>query len=366
MSKIIGIDVYSALHKPRGMGIYTINFLQELAKLDKENNYILYSDIEDFNNVLPKQSNFKHKILRARGLFHYEQVVLPKECKKDRIDILHSPANTSPIFLNKNIKRVISIHDVIFMKKEVKFSRNLKQILGRAYYILTAILNSKKACAIITPTQYSKEDIARTLHIDKNIILVDSRGHEHFNVLNATQLINLQEHYNIPKEYFFHIGGDAPSKNTDFLLKIFTKNKKNIVVAGIKNLEQSSLYNKYKKYDNIHFVAYIQQSDIVGLYKYAIAFIFPSLYEGFGLPLLEAMKCNCPILSSNATCLPEVAKNAALYFSPRDEKFLIEIINKIYSDKTLQKTLKEKQIDTLKNYSWQNCAKVIANIYQNV
>ena len=363
MSKIIGIDVYSALHKPRGMGIYTINFLRELAKLDKENNYILYSDIEDFNNVLPKQSNFKHKILRARGLFHYEQVVLPNECKKDRIDILHSPANTSPIFLDKKIKRYITLHDVIFLKKEIPFAKNPKQFIGRFYYAINVILNIKKADTVFTVSDYSKNDIAKILKINLNKIVVTPNGHEHFNVENATNFEELKHKYNIPNEYFFHLGGDAPSKNTKFLLEYFKNNQdKNIIIAGIRKLENSYLYAKYKDCRNITFVPYISQEDLVSLYKNAQAFIFASLYEGFGIPLLESMKCNCPIICSNVSCLPEIAGNTALYFAPKS----IEELNKCFKnlDNTeIKNKLIQAKTERLKIFKWTITAEKIRERY---
>ena len=367
MNKIIGIDVFSALHSPRGMGVYTINFLKELAKIDKETKYILYADVEDKDGVLPKQENFEFKILPANGLFHYEQVVLPKQCKKDGIFILHSPANTSPIFLDKKIKRIISLHDVIFLKKEIPLSKNKKQILGRIYYVLTALLNARKARFLITPTEYSKQDIIKELNINTDKIIVDTRGAEHFNMSEVTLFQDLKEKYNIPENYFFHIGGDAPTKNTDTLLEVFSKNGKyNIVVAGVKKLETSHLYQRFNKYKNITFVPYISQSDIVGLYQNAQAFIFPSIYEGFGLPLLEAMKSECPLLCSKGTCLPEVAGDAALFFNPKDKNEIEEKIEFISTNKKLQQDLIKAGKERLKLFSWKKVAEITLGVYSNV
>ena len=362
MTKIIGIDVYSAMHCPRGMGNYTINILKELAKIDKETKFILYADIEDNENILPKQENFTYTKLKAKGLFHYEQMVLPKQCIKDEIDILFSPANTSPIFLNKKIKRILALHDLIFLKKDVPISKHKMQILGRIYYIITS-LNAKKATIILAPTKYSKQDIIKTLNINANKIIIDSRGHEHFEIEKATDVDLLKQKYNIPETYFFHVGGDAPSKNTEMLLKCFSEySDYNIVIAGIKKLEVSHLYKKYKNYENIIFVPYISQEDLVGLYKNAEAFIFPSLYEGFGLPLLEAMKCDCPILCSNATCLPEVAGDAAIYFNPKNEKDLIEKVVYLKFNDNRKKLLIKNGKNQLQKYSWVNTAKKILEV----
>ena len=360
----IGIDVYSALHSPRGMGIYTINFLKYLAQIDKENQYILYADIEDVDNVLPKQENFVLKILKANGLLQYEQIVLPKECKKDKIDILHSPANTSPIFLDKKIRRFITLHDVIFLKKEIPFSKNKKQFIGRFYYAVTTLLNTRRAEKVFTVSNYSKEDIVKTLGINEKNIVITFNGHEHFEVDNATDFVALKSRYNLPNEYFFHLGGDAPSKNTKFLLEYFKDNlDKNIVVAGIRKLEDSYLYAEYKEYKNISFVPYISQEDLVGLYKNAKAFIFASLYEGFGIPLLEAMKCNCPIISSNTSCLPEIAGEAALYFNPKDENDLDSAINNIEKEKD---TLLSKAIKRLELFRWEQTAQKIYETYKSI
>ena len=365
MDKTIGIDVYSALHSPRGMGIYTINFLNELAKIDKETKYVLYADTDDKNNVLPKQENFELKVLPSKGLFHYEQLVLPKQCKKDKINILHSPANTSPIFLDKKIKRIITLHDIIFLKKEIPLPNNMKQLLGRLYYSLTTLLNAKRADLLIAPTEFSKQDIIKELHIRPEKIIVDTRGAEHFDISSVTTLEELKNNYNVPDSYFFHVGGDAPTKNTNTLLEVFAQNENfNIIVAGIKNLETSCLYHKFNQYKNITFVPYISQADIVGLYKNAQAFIVPSIYEGFGLPLLEAMKCECPILCSNATCLPEVAGDSVVYFNPKDKNELKEKINIILEDDTLRKKLIKKGQERLKQFSWSKTAEIILETYK--
>lgn len=367
MNKIIGIDVYSALHSPRGMGIYTINFIRELAKLDEENEYILYGDVVDENNVLPQQSNFVYKKLNAKGLFHYEQFVLPKECKKDRIDILHSPANTSPFFLDKNIKRIITLHDLIFLKKEIPLPNNKKQLLGRFYYIMCALLNSSKAKTIFTVSEFSKKDIIKMFHLDPDKIIVTPNGHEHFDISNATDFNILKGKYNIPDSYYFTLGGEAPSKNTEILLKIFSENNsRTLIVAGIKQLENSVLYNKYKDFSNIKFVPYIEQPDLVGIYKNAKAFIFPSLYEGFGIPLLEAMKCNCSIICSDTTCLPEVAGETALYFNPRNINSILEKINLLENNSNVKSELLKNEKIQVKKFSWKNTALKIKEVYNTL
>lgn len=364
MNKIIGIDVYSALHSPRGMGIYTINFIRELAKLDEENEYILYGDVVDENNVLPQQSNFVYKKLNAKGLFHYEQFVLPKECKKDRIDILHSPANTSPFFLDKNIKRIITLHDLIFLKKEIPLPNNKKQLLGRFYYIMCALLNSSKAKTIFTVSEFSKKDIIKMFHLDPDKIIVTPNGHEHFNCNEYTSFDNMQQKYGIPKDYYFTLGGESPSKNSEILLKIFSENENlHLVFAGIRQLENSYLYNKYKNFKNIKFIPYIEQKDLVSLYIYAKAFLFPSIYEGFGIPLIEAMKCGCPILCSNATCLPEIAGDAALYFDPTDMSSILDRINYIENNNFIKKELIQKGIKSLNKFSWIRTANIICEVY---
>ena len=363
----IGIDVYSALHYPRGMGIYTINFLKYLAQIDKNNQYILYGNVEDVNNVLPKQDNFRYRNLGVNYLICYEQFALPKACKEDDIDILHSPANTSPFFLDKKIKRILTLHDVMCLKKEVPFPKHKRQFFGRFYYAFTTVLNAPRAEKILTVSNYSKEDISKTLKINKEKIILTFNGHEHFDISNATSIEELQKKYQIPTDYYFHLGGEAPTKNTEFLLKYFVKHQdKNIVIAGIRNLEISHLYANYNKYNNIKFIPYIPQEDIVGLYMNAKAFLFASLYEGFGIPLLEAMKCSCPIISSNATCLPEVAGDAALYFYPHDINTFSEQIQILEKDDNLRQKLLKKGQERHNIFCWQNSAKIIHEVYAEI
>ena len=362
MSKI-GIDVYTALHNPRGMGMYVINFLKELAKIDSQTTYILYGDIGDFNKVLPEQHNFVYRKLQAQNMFHYEQVVLPKECKNDKIDILHSPANTSPIFLDKNIKRVITQHDIIFLKKEIPLPNNKKQLLGRIYYILCAILNIPRADKIFTVSEFSKNDIMKTFHIKEDKFKITYNGHEHFDINKATSFDELKRKYGFVDKYYFTLGGEAPSKNTELLLKVFSENSSiSLVVAGIKQLDTSVLYNKYKNFSNIKFVPYIDQADLVGIYKNAKAFIFPSIYEGFGIPLLEAMKCGTPILCSNATCLPEVAGNAALYFNPSGISEIVKLIAAFENTDFNTKELIVNAKLQLDKFSWKDTALKIKEV----
>lgn len=358
MDKIIGIDVYSALHYPRGMGIYTINIVNELAKIDKETPYILYADVDDTDNVLPKQDNFVFKKLNAKGFFHYEQFVLPRQAKKDKISLLHSPANTSPIFLDKSIKRVLTQHDIIFLKKEIPLP-NKKQFLGRLYYVLNAFLNLQRSEIIFTVSEYSKKDISNYFNIDEQKFVIAHNGHEHFNFEKASSLKELQDKYKIPDEYFFTLGGEAPSKNTEILLKIFSKHQEiNLVAAGIKKLENSVLYLKYKSFPNITFVPYITQADIAGLYKNAKAFIFPSVYEGFGIPIIEAQKCHCPLFCSDAACLPEIAGDGAVYFNPKNEDDILAKIKNTGTD--------HLNLSQYKKYSWKTSAEIIHKNYTEI
>lgn len=360
----IGIDIYSALHNPRGMGVYTINFLKELAKIDHENEYILYGDTDDVDNIVPTQSNFTYKKLNSKGLFHYEQFILPKECKKDKINILHSPANTSPIFLDKNIKRIITEHDIIFLKKEIPLPNNKKQIFGRIYYAICAILNLHRAKVIFTVSEFSKNDIKKTFHINQNKIIITPNGHEHFNIEKYTDFNIVKNKYNLPDNYYFTLGGEAPSKNSEILLKIFCKNPNiNLIFVGIKNLNHSFLYNQYKNFKNIKFLPYIEQNDLVSLYMNAKAFIFPSIYEGFGIPLLEAMKCGCPIICSNRTCLPEIAGNAALYFNPIEMNSILAKIKYLENNPAEKHQLIQYGKENLDKFSWQKTAKIIKEGY---
>lgn len=356
----IGIDVFTAVHSPRGMGMYVINILKELAKIDKENTYILYLDAEDKEKVLPQQSNFILKILKSNGQFNYQQVVLPKQCKEDGIDILYSPANTSPFFLDKKIKRFLTQHDIIFLKKEIPFPNNKRQFLGRIYYTLCAIFNIPRADLIFTVSKFSKMDISKSLFVNLNKFVLTPNGHEHFDVSKATDFNILREKYNIPESYYFTLGGEAPSKNSEILLKLCLQNKDiNLVFAGIRSLDNSFLYNKYKHLDNIKFIPYINQEDLVGLYKNAKAFIFPSLYEGFGIPLLEAMKCACPILASSSSCLPEIAGSSALYFDPYSIDSILEKIHLLEDNSNIRLELLENAKIQLNKYSWKDSAKTM-------
>ena len=267
--------------------------------------------------------------------------------------------------MDKKIKRIVTLHDIIFLKKEIPLPYNTRQLLGKIYYSLCTILNIYKVNTIFTVSEFSKNDITKMFHINDNKFVLTQNGHEHYNIEVSANFCELKEKYGIPDKYFFSLGGETPSKNTEILAKIFAKNPNiNLVISGIKNPKNNPMAKKYYDYKNIIFVPYISQKELVGIYKNALAFIFPSIYEGFGIPLLEAMKCGCPVLSSNASCLPEVAGDAALFFNPKNELEINEKIKLIIQNSDLRQELISKGFDRLKVFSWRKTAEIVLRTYK--
>jgi glycosyltransferase involved in cell wall biosynthesis len=368
----IAWDVSIALSFPRGMGIYIINILKYMSEFDKENIYYLYSNIPDLNNIFPKQENFNFRLLNSKNYLHYEQVVLPIACKKDEVNILHSPSITSPIFLSKKIKRIITLHDVMFLQSlsEIPLSKIFYQNLSRLYRILTIKSTAKKCNHIFTDSKHSKSDIMNHLGISSDKIAIEYCGNEHFSVNLEASFSSIEEKFKIKKPYIFNIGGDAPTKNSEALINLFanaaTLSDINLVIAGFRNIKNSYIANKYKNLKNVHFIPYATQEEIIGLYKNSELFIFPSTYEGFGIPLLEAMKCEVPIICSNVTSLPEIAGNAAILINPYNFNEIEDKILFLLENKVKQQELINNGLVQLKKFSWEKSAKNILKIYNKM
>lgn len=289
-----------------------------------------------------------------------EQIQLPKLVS--HVDIFWSPHYNVPLRGIKCDKKVVTIHDVFHLA----FYKDLplKQKLYAKFVVNKAV---KTSDAIITVSDFSKSEIIKYTGCMAGKIEVIYNGVEQ-NVINVNAEI-VQKKYNLPSKYILFVGNVKPHKNLKTLLRAYLllnerfKRIYKIVIAGKKDgfiTGDDELINWVNTNDELRnsivFTGYVDNEDMNGIYSNASLFVFPSVYEGFGLPPLEAMVNSCPVIASNASCIPEVCGPAALYFEPMDEYGLKNVIEKVLTDKATMDQLVSEGLERIKLFDWKNAA----------
>ncbi|MBT9150339.1 MAG: D-inositol 3-phosphate glycosyltransferase [candidate division WS2 bacterium] len=376
----IGIDARFAVHNRRGIGNYTLKLIQNLAEIDIKNEYILYTDIDDSNNVLPKKDNFKTKKIFPSNYFLWEQISLPIQAKRDAVEILHCTGNTAPILLDRRIKLVSSIMDVMYLKdySELPRSASLYQRMGRLYRKVVVPRTAGRISMVLTISEFSKKDIMKHIpEFDNNRIkVVYLAANESFGQVDKIlALQKIRNKFGIDCNYILTLGAADPRKNTELVIKKFIELKEEndikekLLIVGIPNWKQTKFYDivqesNFKK--DVMFTDFVSEDDMILLYNGASMFLYPSLYEGFGMPVLEAMACGVPVITSNITSMPEIAGDAAILINPRNPEELKNSILTLLNDKKLRNDLRERGFRQAKKFSWKKMAKETLEIYESL
>ncbi|MHB8168722.1 MAG: glycosyltransferase family 4 protein [Thermoleophilia bacterium] len=372
----IGIDARLLIHR-RGMGNFVYNLLMELAKLPGDEQYILYVDDRRAAEHAPRDSRFVVKLLSPKLYPLWEQISLPLAIKRDRLDALHCPANTAPLCLPKHLKLVLTIHDVMFLlpKTFLPQSPSLYQRIGRMYYRLVAPQAAKKATCIMTVSKHSMRDIADKLNIpnEKIRVIYESGNVQCCRLPDSSSVVDVKQRYAIDGQFILALGALDPRKNTLGVLRSFTHLKKltplpiRLVVAGLSREAKNQFQTFVSEMSldgQVILLGFITEQDLVALYHGADVFLYPSLYEGFGMPVLEAMVCGTPVITTSAGSIPEVAGDATLFVDPKNPEEIAHAILQIISDTELRNRMIGKGLEQAKQFSWAKTAKQMLEIYR--
>ena len=340
----------------------------------------MYIDRDDVENVLPNKPNISIKKLTPSNYLIWEQILLPLQAKKDRLDILHCLGNTAPIKISRRIKLISSIMDVMYLKDyaELPQSYSMYQKLGRIYrkfVVPRTVGNLSKA---ITISFFSKIDIMHHLNAlrDEDISVTYLAANEWFKSCKIEMIYeSLKKKYNIHNGFIFTLGATDPRKNTERIIRTFLDLKSKqlisdqLVISGLPNWE-NTLFGKMvqeSKYKNdIVFLDFVTEDDLVCLYNYAKVFLYPSLYEGFGLPPLEAMSCGVPVITSNTTSIPEIVGDAAILINPLNNEELKNALLLMLHDEKVRSDYIERGFNQVKKFSWRRMAAETLEIYKSL
>jgi len=377
--KRIGIDArfYGPLGK--GLGRYTQEVVDNVTILDKKNEYVIFLSKENFTEF--KETERVKKVLApVRWYTLTEQILMPFYIWREKLDLIHFPHFNVPLFTP--VKFVVTIHDLILTKFPTIRATTLNpffyKIKNVAYKIVirSAI---KRAKMIIAVSQFTKEDIITQFKVSSQKIKVTHEGVARLQPMGKEKNISNDKKvllgYNINKPFLLYVGNAYPHKNLEGLIKGFSSLREKdrdllLVLVGKQDYFYSRVEEFTKKYwpkeSPVIFPGFVPDEELAILFKNAIAYIFPSFYEGFGLPPLEAMANGCPVVSSNKSSLPEILGEAAIYFNPEDEKDMMGQIKKVIENKNLRQELIKRGNEQVKKYSWEKCAKETLEVYKKV
>ncbi len=391
--------------RPISLKNYTYNFVKELIEIfpaDSELYLIHGQEKKLFNTdkknikeiIIPAYQREKYKKRFPKiflSLFYklrldkaqdfYRHWRIKKFCEKQEIDVLHIPnlagaEAPSFAFLNHKFKLVVTLHGVspLVIPREIQEKITYKEkVFLKKRVIKWRYFFKHKVDKVITVSESGKKNINRKLKVAKNKIVFIYHGvdHKNFKVLFDREKIfqELSEKYKINSPFILHVSSYQPKKNVKRIIKAFVKAKENynikqkLVIAGNQPAEIKELAKKLAK-DDILFLGVVSHKELSCFYNAADIFIFPSLHESFGLPIIEAMACGCPVITSNVFACPEVAGDAAILVDPYSVDELAEAMRKIIFNKELKNQLIEKGLKRAQEFSWEKCACEHLKVYE--
>ncbi len=328
--------------------------LENDKSISQKYQFVCLIPAETSPDSLPEWKNIQ---IQRCGRLHgnlWEQIELPFFSRKG---LLIDLCNIGPIF---HFNQMVVFHDASVFAVPAAYSSAF-QIKYRVIFWILA----RTARQILTDSQFSRNELAHYLKINKNKIIAISAGCEH--ILNdAPNLSILKDERLADKSFLLTVGSSSPHKNVANLVKAMEKVSDQTIRLVIAGGSFSKVFKSMKALQSSRIIhlGYVTDAELRALYSQAIGFVFPSIYEGFGFPPLEAMTCGCPVICSNKSSLPEVCGDAALYFDPLNVQEITNQINQLINDSLLQNSLKQKGLERVKQYTWKKSANQFWEILQ--
>ncbi|OQA89887.1 MAG: D-inositol 3-phosphate glycosyltransferase [Elusimicrobia bacterium ADurb.Bin231] len=359
------------LSHPNMTGVERVayNILKNIMKIDQKNEYIVFLENKKYFKDCSKNGNtrlIECNMLEGGTLnkYFWEQTRLGRLAYNNRCDILFNPANTGPVF--SVINSVLMLCDVSFLVNPAWFSRRFRYVYG----ILIPLV-ARKALKIITISQSSKNEIMKYLSIDQDkISVVNPAIDTVFDTRISANSHKMLAELNINRPYILFVGSIEPRKNIAKLMQAYRSIKEKnyiphelvIVGSGHTNFADAGI----ELLNGIKCLGYLSDTELKTLYQNAEAFVYPSLYEGFGLPPLEAMACGCPVVTSNVSSLPEVCGDASVYVDPCSIDSIADGMYSVLSNENLRKSMIEKGLERVKMFNWDRCAAETLKVFEEV
>jgi len=355
-----------------GSWTYSFNLVRMLEKFRHQADFLVLINAKlaaKFASIqLPQEVISINPDAQSSRIF-WEQVSLPSILRRYSPDVFHSTGNVLPWRLP--CKSVVTIHDFQYYHHPGNFSFPRRQYLSRM-----VPFSLKHADHIICVSKSTSQDAERLFRIDPaRMSVVYEAGLVDGEVAKATEQISLRQQYGLARPFLLSAGSLLPHKNLGRLIKAFgrivSRIPHDLVIVGESFGNDPEVHNAVKhelsdQQDRVKISGFVSRDDLLGLYNHADAFVFPSVFEGFGIPILEAMGCGCPVVASRCTSIPEIAEEAVEYFEPTDFDDIASTILRVCQDSKLRASLRERGFSQARKFSWEKMADETMAVYRKV
>ncbi len=361
--------------KKHGMDIVALELIKNLQTIDDKNEYHLFVKEDVDNKILTLRSNFILHKLPSSPYPWWEQITLPRAVAKIKADVLHCTGNTAPIFSPCPV--IITLHDIIYLENNPLAKGSIYQRFGNLYRKFIVPIVVKSAKKIVTVSNFEIGTILKRLPLlrPKLEVVYNGVGTHFFNNKDVEYLQDVKNRYNLPANFILFLGNTAPKKNLDNVVLAFSQALENklididLVIVDFSEDHLKSVLQRlqlpFTLLNKIKLPGYVKNSDLPAFYGLANLFLYPSLRESFGIPILEAMACATPVITSNTSSMPEVAGEAAIFVDPYDYNDIANKISLVLNDQDLQKTLSEKGLLRAKDFTWRKTAEEMLALYKS-
>ncbi len=372
----IGIDAHFASYELRGIGKYVVQLVSGLMMADGTHEYVIYGDPRMF----PQPNGRGNVKFRNPGSLPYpvwEQAVLPRWVRQDGVELLHCPSNTAPVALAKQVKLIITVHDVMYLLpgSVLTPSKVFRQRFGNFYRRLVVPRVAGRADRIIAVSKFSKREITEHLRIVPNRIHAIHEGVDEQFARLAGAITSPPKEMGgerLDGPFILALGAGDPRKNTLAVIRAYESrrrelpNQEQLVIVGLRDWRSSAAYGLVRELGlskDVLFAGYVSEELLAWLYSSSRCFLYPTLYEGFGFPPLEAMACGTPVITSDCTSLPEVAGDAAILVDPTADKSIGDALVRVLQDEPLRRQLIQRGREQVRRFGWQDTVQKTLGVY---
>lgn len=353
--------------EPAGTAHYTLEFVRALLEIDVENQYVLFFRTKPQNEIF-RRPNAKIVVLPQSSIpFFSNHLLFSQTLRREKLDIFHATANALPIGYNG--VSVLTIHDLAIYINPEWFP---KQSFSTKFLVPRSLAKAKK---IIVPSESTKQDLQKIFRVPANKIKVIYEGVRTEEPSEETKSLALEKFALQEKKYFLFLGTIEPRKNLIALIaayKIFIYKNPDapmLILAGGKGWKNDDIFEAIKKQNlenKIKYLGYVSNKEKFALMKSALIFVYSSLYEGFGLPILEAMSLGTPVITSRISSIPEIAGDASLLIDPNNDGEIANALEKLWKDGNLRAELITKGKNQSAKFSWPKTAEQTLELYREV
>lgn len=362
--KSVFIDARMVDYNLHGIARYTYELIKNISKANKIKFVLLVNDLSMARDIFKGIENIDYIVMKSKFLSLKEQIELPRILNKYKKEgIFHSPSFSSSPFLK--IKSLMTIHDL----NHVRFPQFYSSV-HKYYYKYVVKPSALKSKRILTVSNFSKNEIKDWLNCkDEDIVVTYNGIDKSFRKIEEKETLNnIKNKYSIPKDFILYIGNQKPHKNVKTLIKAMADvgNDLTLVLNGRENPDLIEIAKELGIEHRVKFIGFVDDKDLSALYTLAKVFVFPSLYEGFGLPPLEAMACGCPAIVADTSSLTEVVGDIGIKFASENYKELAQKINYICTNNEVREKISLDGIDFIKKYSWEDTANITLREYEKI